>query len=73
MGQMSAGNGVKVKFICLREVRSPTYRAGKVAFSLVVSHVVWPRLHAPAYVYFSCRGSQEGKRNTHALSEGHET
>lgn len=23
MGQMSAGNGVKVKFICLQEVRSP--------------------------------------------------
>lgn len=38
-------------FVC-RKSGVPTYRAGKVAFSLVVSHVVCGPGSVPAYVYF---------------------
>ena len=56
-------------FVC-RKSGVPTYRAGKVAayFLGCESCCVWPRLHACICI-FSCRHSQERKRNTDALSE----
>lgn len=67
MGQISPGNGVKVRFICLQDVKSP-YMQSRESGSLFPWLCMWPGLHACVCV-FSCRHSQERKRNTDALSE----